>query len=192
MIIKILEKILDKIKYINKPITIPFDLIVMRLVEVVQAVPILLWILAGLTIIGAHGLTLGRLIALIGCTNWVIFTRLVRGEMLRIRALEYMEAAALIGASPLRQMLRHALPNIITSALVAFSFGIANGVLLEAFLSFLGLGLPPEQVTWGTMLQDGRADFGNWWLIVFPGFAIFFTVFTFNCLGEKLSDPTAT
>ena len=188
LIIKGLEFILNKIKVFNRFIVIPFDLILMRFVEVLQAVPMILWILGALTIIGVHQLTISSLILLIGLTSWITFARLVRGETMRIRSLEYMEAAAVLGASEGRQMLKHALPNVLTPALVALSFGIANAILLEALLSFIGLGLPAETVTWGTLLQQARSHFECWWLAVFPGMAIFFTVYTFNRLGEMLSN----
>lgn len=188
LIIKCLAFILDKIKLFNRAVVIPFDLILMRFVEVLQAVPMILWILGALTIIGVHQLTVSSLILLIGLTSWITFARLVRGEMMRIRSLEYMEAAAVLGASEWRQMLKHALPNVLTPALVALSFGIAGAILLEALLSFIGLGLPAETVTWGTLLQLARGHFECWWLAVFPGLAIFFTVYTFNRLGEMLSN----
>ena len=99
LIIKGLAFIPNKLNLLNRTITIPFDLIIMRFIEIVQAIPMILWILGALTIIGVHQLTIGSLILLIGLTSWIIFARLVRGEMLRIRSLEFMEAAAVIGAS---------------------------------------------------------------------------------------------
>ncbi len=186
--IKGLVFILNKLNFLNRAVVIPFDLIIMRFVEVLQAVPMILWILGALTIIGVHQLTVSSLILLIGLTSWITFARLVRGEMMRIRSLEYMEAAAVLGASERRQMLKHALPNVLTPALVTLSFGIANAILLEALLSFIGLGLPSETVTWGTLLQQARTHFDAWWLAVFPGMAIFLTVYTFNRLGEMLSN----
>ncbi len=188
LLINILEFLFKKINIFNRTVVVPFDLIVMRFLDIMQAVPMFLWILGSLTIIGAHQLTINSLIVLIGLTSWVGFARLVRGEMMRIQSLEYMEAAVVLGASEWRQMLRHALPNVVTPALVALSFGIANAILLEALLSFLGLGLPAEIVTWGTLLQVARSNFECWWLAVFPGLAIFFTVYTFNRLGELMSD----
>jgi peptide/nickel transport system permease protein len=188
LIIRSLEFIFKKINKLNSTVIIPFDLIIMRLLDIIQAVPMFLWILGALTVIGAHQLSINSLIILIGLTSWVSFARLIRGEMIRIKALEFMEAVVVIGASDGRQMLRHALPNILTPALVALSFGIANAILLEALLSFLGLGLPSEIVTWGTLLQAARTNFECWWLAIFPGLAIFFTVYTFNRVGELISD----
>ena len=187
LIINILQNcILNKFKILSKKIIVPLDIIVMRIVDIMQSIPFILWILGTLTIV--KHLSLASLILLIGITSWVSFTRLVRGEMIRIRQLEFMEAAEVIGASTMRIILRHALPNVLTPVLIAFSFGIANGVLLEAFLSFIGLGLAAEEVTWGTMLMAARTDFGNWWMAIFPGIAIFITVYTFNRLGEVLTE----
>ncbi len=187
LIINILQKyFFNKFKIFNKKIIVPLDLLVMRFVDIMQSIPFILWILGSLTIM--QHLSITSLILLMGFTSWVTFTRLVRGEMIRIRQLEFMEAAEVLGASPSRIILRHALPNVLTPVLIAFSFGIANGVLLEAFLSFIGLGLAAEEVTWGTMLMAARTDFGNWWMAIFPGMAIFITVYTFNRLGEVLTE----
>ncbi|MBL7817442.1 MAG: ABC transporter permease [Saprospiraceae bacterium] len=179
--------ILEKSIFLKfKKITLPLDLVVMRFVEVMQSIPFILWVLGALTIV--QRLSTLSLILFIGATGWTGFVRLIRGEMIRIRQLEYMEAAEVMGARPLRIILHHALPNILTPVLIAFAFGIANGVLLEASLSFLGLGLPVEQVTWGTLLMEVRTDYSAWWMAVFPGLAVFATVYTFNRLGEYLSE----
>jgi peptide/nickel transport system permease protein len=167
-----------------KKISIPIDTFVMRCVEIAQGVPTILWLLCMVSII--NRLSVSQLILLIGFTGWMSFTRLVRGEMLRIRHLEYMDAAKVLGLSDVRIIVHHALPNILTPILTAASFGIANSILLESTISFIGLGLPPEQVTWGTMLNAARGNFSAWWLAVFPGMMIFVTVFAFNKLGESL------
>ncbi|MDZ7880377.1 MAG: ABC transporter permease [Saprospiraceae bacterium] len=188
LVIKILEFILNKIPILNRELIIPFDLVVMRVLDIVQAVPLFLWVMSAVAVSGVHELTPVSLIILIGFTHWVIFARLVRGEVMRIRSLEYMEAAVVLGVSEDQQMWRHALPNVLTPAIVALSFGIANAILLEALLSFLGIGLPVEMVSWGTLLQSARINFDAWWLAIFPGLAIFFTVYTFNRLGELIAE----
>jgi peptide/nickel transport system permease protein len=181
LIIKYLEiKFLFNLKKIN----VPLDTLIMRGVEIMQGVPTILWLLCMVSII--NRLSVSQLILLIGFTGWMSFTRLVRGEMLRIRHLEYMDAAKVLGLSDVRIIVQHALPNILTPILTAASFGVANSILLESTISFIGLGLPPEQVTWGTMLNSARGNFSAWWLAVFPGLMIFITVFAFNKLGESL------
>jgi peptide/nickel transport system permease protein len=187
IVFRFLEKnILSKVPYLNRQTTVPLDLMIMRLVEIMDGVPFLLWILGALTI--TQTLSLGSLILLIGLTQWLEFTKLIRGEVLRIRPLAFMEAAELTGASVSRLLFRHALPNVWTPALINFAFGISSAVLLEASLSFIGLGLPPEEVTWGTLLNTARGHLQAWWLIVFPGLAVFLTVYTFNKLGETLNE----
>jgi peptide/nickel transport system permease protein len=188
LIIKILEFIINKIPFIRNKKNIPFDLIVMRILDIMQAVPLFLWVIGAVAVSGVHELSILSLVVLIGFTHWVIFARLVRGEVMRIRALEYMEAAEILGASQDRQMWRHALPNVLTPVIVALSFGIANAILLEALLTFLGVGLPAHLVSWGTLLQSARVNFDSWWLAIFPGLAIFFTVYTFNRLGELIAE----
>ena len=188
LLIKFLELIINKIPIINHKIIIPFDLMVTRVLDIMQAVPLFLWVIGAVAVSGVHELSITSLVVLIGFTHWVIFARLVRGEVMRIRALEYMEAAAVLGASQDRQMWRHALPNVLTPAIVALSFGIANAILLEALLSFLGVGLPAQMVSWGNLLQSARVNFDCWWLAIFPGLAIFFTVYTFNRLGELIAE----
>jgi peptide/nickel transport system permease protein len=181
LIIRYLE---IKFLFNSKKINIPIDLLIMRCVEIAQGVPTILWLLCTVSIL--NRLSVFQLILLIGFTGWMSFTRLVRGEILRIRHLEYMDAAKVLGLSDMRIIVRHALPNILTPILTAASFGIANSILLESTISFIGLGLPPEQVTWGTMLYAARGNFSAWWLAVFPGLMIFITVFAFNKLGESL------
>jgi peptide/nickel transport system permease protein len=181
LIIKYLEV---KFLFNLKKTSIPIDTLIMRGVEIMQGVPTILWLLCMVSIL--NRLSVFQLILLIGFTGWMSFTRLVRGEMLRIRHLEYMDAAKVLGLSDVRIIVRHALPNILTPILTAASFGIANSILLESTISFIGLGLPPEQVTWGTMLNAARGNFSAWWLAVFPGLMIFITVFAFNKLGESL------
>ena len=97
-------------------------------------------------------------------------------------------SAQALGYSEWRIILRHAVPNALTPVLITVAFGIASAILLEAFLSFLGIGVPPEQVTWGSMLNSARTYFSAWWLAIFPGLAIFVTVTIFNLLGEGLTD----
>jgi peptide/nickel transport system permease protein len=186
LIIKYLEvNFLFNLKKIN----IPIDSIIMRGVEIMQGVPTILWLLCMVSMM--NRLSVFQLILLIGFTGWMSFTRLVRGEMLRIRHLEFIDAAKVLGLSDVRIIVRHALPNILTPILTAASFGVANSILLESTISFIGLGLPPDQVTWGTMLNAARGNFSAWWLAVFPGVMIFITVYSFNKLGESLKSRTS-
>jgi peptide/nickel transport system permease protein len=126
---------------------------------------------------------------IIGCLRWTGIARLVRAEMLRIRDLQYIEAAKVLGLGKWRIWGRHALPNGLRPVWAALAFGMAGAILVEASLSFLGIGLPVETVTWGSLMRQlPAANLRPWWLAVFPGLAIFMTVLAFNALGEALAD----
>ncbi|MCE2392157.1 MAG: ABC transporter permease, partial [Proteobacteria bacterium] len=128
------------------------------------------------------------LMVLLGLTGWVGIARFIRGEFLKVRSQDYVSAALALGASDVRVMLRHILPNAIAPVLVSMSFGVASAILTESALSFLGIGVPQHLVTWGSILSEARANTFAWWLAVFPGFAIFVTVTAYNLLGDGLRD----
>lgn len=167
-------------------LTVPLDLLVMRLIETVNSIPGLLLVLSVVAIIQQPSIF--YVMAIIGLIRWTGVARFIRAELLRVRQLDYIEAAQALGFSDWRIMFRHAIPNSLTPVLITLAFGIANAILLEAFLSFLGIGLPPSEVTWGKLLNFARNQFSAWWLAIFPGVAIFFTVTIFNLLGEGLTD----
>jgi len=99
-------------------------------------------------------------------------------------------AARSVGAGPVRIMLRHILPNALAPILVPITFGIASAILTESSLSFLGFGPPPPSASWGSILNDARSNLSMWWLVVFPGIAIFLTVLAYNLIGEGLQEAT--
>lgn len=177
---------LKRIPILGKKVTIPADILVMRFIEVLNSIPALLLILSVVAVIRKPSIL--YIMAIIGLIRWTGIARFIRAELLKIRNLSYVEAARAMGFNDWRIILRHALPNALTSVLIAIAFGIASSILLEAFLSFLGLGVAAEQVTWGTMLNAARSAPSAWWLAIFPGLAIFFTVTIFNLLGEGLTD----
>ena len=168
---------------------IPVDLWISRVIEVFISIPRLLLILAAVAVYqsedGGGGILL--VMAVIGFTTWTRIARFMRGELLRVRNLEFIEAAQALGFKNFRIILRHALPNALTSVLIAIAFGVASAILIESSLSFLGIGVEAETATWGKMLADSRAHPEGWWLAVFPGVAIFLTVTMFNLLGEGLA-----
>jgi peptide/nickel transport system permease protein len=125
---------------------------------------------------------------IIGFTSWTGIARITRAEFLKIRNLEYIQAGKALGFSQSRIIFRHALPNGIAPALVIIAFGVAAAILIESSLSFLGIGVPADVVTWGSLIASGRAHFGAWWLVVFPGLAILLTVSVYNLLGEGIRD----
>lgn len=161
------------------------DMLGMRLVEIFEAVPTLFLLL---TFVAFFDRSLYMMMVIIGLTSWPGYARYVRAEFLRLRQLDYVQAAIVAGL-PLRAVLfRHILPNAAAPVLVAASFGVASAILAEATLSFLGLGLVDDP-SWGQMLNQAvQASTFNWWMALFPGFAIFMTVFSYNLIGESLRD----
>ena len=124
----------------------------------------------------------------IGLTSWTGIARFIRGELLRVRNLEYIEAANALGFPEFRTLFKHAIPNALSPVLIAIAFGIAAAILIESTLSFLGIGVPPEILTWGALLSSARQSPTAWWLAIFPGAAIFLTVTIYNLVGEGLTD----
>ncbi len=181
-----LASILKRLSILRKKITIPADLLVMRFAEIINSIPALLLILSVVAVIRKPSIL--YVMAIIGLIRWTSIARFVRAELLKIRSLSYIEAARAMGFSNWRIITRHALPNALTPVLIAVAFGIASAILLEAFLSFLGVGVATDQITWGSLLNLSRQSISAWWLAVFPGLAIFFTVTIFNLLGEGLTD----
>lgn len=178
-------KLLSTISFLRKEIFIPIDFIVSRCIEILISLPRLILILS---IAAIARPTLFNLAVIIGLTSWTEIARLTRAEFLKLRNYQFIEAAKALGYSNRRIIFFHALPNGIAPALVAIAFGIASAILAESSLSFLGVGVPQDVVTWGSLLSQGRENFNAWWLVVFPGLAIFITVTIYNLLGEGLRD----
>ena len=125
----------------------------------------------------------------IGITSWMGVARLVRAEFLSLRERDFVVAARAIGARDTRIIFRHILPNAMSPVLVSATLGIAGAILTESALSFLGIGVQPPTPSWGNMLIAGKQTLGTaWWLSVFPGLAILFTVLGYNLLGEGIRD----
>ena len=162
------------------------DWIVSRLIEVVLCFPFLFLVLGIVALFRPSIVTI--LIAL-AMTSWTTEARFVRAEFLRIRELEYAQAARASGAGDSRIIFRHLLPNALAPVIVSASFGVASAILTESALSFLGFGVAFPAASWGSILAVARdyIEFA-WWLVVFPGVAIFLTVAAFNLIGDRLRD----
>lgn len=169
-----------------KQIPIPIDLIVSKIIEVLKSIPSLFIILALLSVFAKP--SIWNVIIIISIIGWPKFARLIRAEILQIKNLDYIQSAKSIGLSDIKIIIRHALPNALTSVISITAFAISGAILLESTLSFLGLGIPIEQVSWGSMLADARANFNSWWLALFPGLAIFAVLMAFNILGNDLNE----
>ena len=171
----------------TKPsISLPIDLITTKIIEVLNSIPTLFIILAFLAIFTKP--SIWNVIIIISIIGWPKFARLVRAEILQIKNLEYIESAKSIGLSDFQIIFKHALPNAITSVISITAFAISGAILLESTLSFLGLGIPLDQVSWGSMLADARVNFSSWWLALFPGLAIFFVLISFYIIGNQLNE----
>jgi peptide/nickel transport system permease protein len=177
---------LKKIPFLSQKITIPVDIIISRAIEIIISIPTLLLILSITAIVKKPSVML--IMVIIGLTGWTGIAKYIRAELLRIRSLEYIEAAQALGFSEWRIIVKHAIPNALTPVLIAVAFGVAGAILVESSLSFLGIGVQAEVITWGKLLSTARENSAAWWLAVFPGFAIFITVTIFNLLGEGLTD----
>ncbi len=175
-----------KIPFLGKKVALPLDLIINRIIEVVVSVPGLILIMAVVAIIAKPSIFV--VMILIGLMGWTGIARLVRAEMLRVRKMEFIDAAKSFGFSDFRTIFIHALPNCMTPVFIAAAFGIAGAILTESTLSFLGIGVAPEDVTWGSLLNAGRSNQHAHWLILTPGIAIFLVVTFFNLIGEGLTD----
>jgi peptide/nickel transport system permease protein len=163
------------------------DAVLMRLVDGALAVPRLFLLLLLLAV--SERVPLAALVLLIGTTGWFATSRLVRGEILRIREESYVWAAEALGASPPRIIFRHLLPNTLGPLLVAATLAVGDVILLEAGLSFLGLGIQPPAPSWGGMIMDARRVLVTApWVGIFPGLAITITVLSANLFGDALRD----
>lgn len=162
------------------------DSVVMRFVDVMLAIPTFFLVLAVIAFLEPN---IVNVMAVIGLTSWMGVTRLVRGELLSLREREYVLAAQALGASDARIIGTHLLPNGFAPVLVAAVLGVAEAILVESALSFLGLGVQPPFASWGNILTQGKdhMEFA-WWLSVYPGLAIWITVLGFNLFGEGLRD----
>ncbi len=162
------------------------DAVIMRVVDVQLAYPLILF---AITVAAVFGATLRNLILVLVIANWVTYTRLVRGEVLMRKAMQFVEAARVNGCPDRRIIRLHILPNVFSTILVIFTLQVAFVLILESGLSFLGLGVDPSIPTWGSMLNEGRSYILTaWWLETFPGLAIMFAVLGINMLGDWIRD----
>lgn len=178
-------KLIGKIKWLDKKVYVPADSIVSRSIEIIHSIPVFILIIS-LAAIAKPSLI--NIMLIIGLTGWTGIARFTRAEFLRIRSLEYIQSAKSLGYSESKTILKHVLPNGLAPAMVTIAFGIASAILVESSLSFLGIGVPPGTVTWGSLVNEGRSNFNAWWLVIFPGLAIFITVTVYNLIGEGLRD----
>lgn len=162
------------------------DQIISRAIEIMICFPTFFLILTLLAFIGP---SIYNIMVVIGLTNWTGIARLVRGEFLKLKNQDFVQAAVALGASDSRVIFRHMLPNALAPVLVSATFGVAAAILIESGLSFLGFGVPPHIPSWGSILSQSQ-EFMDiaWWLTLVPGTAIFLTITVYNIVGEGLRD----
>lgn len=176
---------LKRVAFLGKQVKLPVDLIISRLIELMVTFPKLFLIIA---IVAVTRPSIIMVMVVIGLTSWTGIARFIRAELLSIRSREYIEAARAMGYSNMRLLFRHALPNGLQPVVITLAFGMAAAILVETTLSFLGLGVSAETVSWGALLSKARETPGDWWLAVFPGLGIFLSITSLNLIGEGLTD----
>lgn len=161
------------------------DIIISRFIEIMMNFPVFFLIIV---IVAIYGSNILYVMLAIGLTTWTTEARLIRGEILKVRNMEYVTAATSLGIPNWKIVFRHVLPNSIAPVLVSGAFAIAGAIIYEAALSFFGLGVSATTVTWGSLLNESRAASNAWWLAIFPGLIIFISVVSYNLIGEGLRD----
>jgi peptide/nickel transport system permease protein len=163
------------------------DALMMRVIDAILSIPRILVLLAIFALWGR--VSLGALVLILGLTGWIATSRLVRAQVLALKTEEMIVAARALGARNRRILWRHILPGVTSTVVVAATLGIGNVIILEAGLSFLGVGVQPPTASWGNIISDGASNVaGLWWMSFFPGLAIVLTVMAFNIIGDALRD----
>jgi len=162
------------------------DSVIMRIADIFMAYP---FMLLTISIIAVLGSSILNLILVLGISDWVTYARTIRGSVLSLKEKEFVEASRAIGTSHPVIIVRHILPNVISPLLILATLRVANIIIWESGLSFLGMGTPPPMPTWGRMLAEGRIYITDaWWLVCLPGIAIMMTILSTNLLGDGLRD----
>jgi peptide/nickel transport system permease protein len=161
------------------------DQVIMRVTDAWLALPALVFAIFLATMVGP---SMWNIIIILGLVYWTRYARVIRGEVLSLREREFVKLAEIAGASGFRVIRKHILPNVLNTAMVLASLTIGVVIIAEASLSFLGVGVPPPEPAWGSMLADGRSMLmvGDWWLTVFPGLCIMLVVLATQLLGDWL------
>ncbi|NND31695.1 MAG: ABC transporter permease [Saprospiraceae bacterium] len=170
----------EKSKYFR----LPADFLVIKLIETIQSIPGLIILLVVAAIVRSPSLTL--LAVIISLIRWTGFARFIRAEVIKIKARDYITAAKISGLSNWKIATKYILPEAFGPLIVVFAFGVSSVILLESTLSFLGIGLPVNEVTWGTLLGQAKQNPNAWWLALFPGLCILLLVLSLNLIGDQL------
>ena len=165
------------------------DNVMMRVVDIIYSMPYMFFVIILVSVFGRSVLLL---FLALGAVQWLTVSRIVRGQVLSIKEKEFVQASRAVGAGHLRIIINHILPNVLGPVVVYMTLTVPAVILQEAFLSFLGLGVPPPYSSWGTLIADGASAINMlriyWWLLLFPGAAMALTLFSLNFLGDGLRD----
>ena len=163
------------------------DTVISRFIDAMMSIPVLLLAIALASVLRSGSVWV--VVLILALVNWTYLARIIRAEVLSLRERDFVEAARALGASDRAILLRHLLPNLVGPVLVFATLSMANNILLESALSFLGVGVQPPTPSWGNMIQEGMAFYGvAWWMSLFPGLAILVTVVCYNLVGDGLRD----
>jgi len=163
----------------------PFDTIIFRIIEVMTAIPSLFFILILLTLSGKPSIL--NVILIIGFLRWPTVARHFRAEILKIKQEQFIDSAKSIGQTDFKIFLYHVLPMASSPLIIVSAFGFSTAILLESTLSFLGIGVPLDVVTWGSLIKEARFHFDAWWMALFPGLMIYLSIFLFNSIGDSVN-----
>jgi peptide/nickel transport system permease protein len=164
---------------------VPFDLIIFRFIEIINSIPGLFLILILLALFTKPALI--NVIIVISLLRWPVITRHLRAEILKIKEEDFVTSARVIGQKNWKIFLYHILPLAISPVIIVVAFGFSASILMESTLSFLGIGVPMDQITWGSLIRQARTNFSSWWLAFFPGLAIYIIIVLFNSIGESIN-----
>jgi peptide/nickel transport system permease protein len=183
-----LGQLLSRHSFFSKTVVLPADLLIMRAAEVLNSIPRLVFVIA-IAVLLPQNQSIWLMIGLIGALGWTGFARYVRAELLRIRELDYITVARGMGFSQFRVLRHHALPNALRAVAIAFALGMANAILLESSLTFLGFGGNAfTNKSWGSLLHQAQGDRTAWWIALPPGLLICLTVWALHLAGEKINN----
>jgi len=177
-------------RYVNykiyKGIAIPLDIIILRIIETLRSIPSVFLLLVLLALFSSP--SIWNVVIVIAFLRWPTVTRHLRAEILKIRNEDYITSAKASGLSHFTIFKNYILPLTISPVIIVSAFGFASAILLESSLSFLGIGIPLDQVSWGSMLRDARLNLSLWWMALFPGLMIYFIILLFNNIGDSLTN----
>jgi peptide/nickel transport system permease protein len=171
---------------IRQGIAIPFDIIILRIIEIINSIPGMFLLLVLLAFFSTP--SIWNVVLVISFLRWPNITRHLRAEILKLKNEDFIVSAKASGLSHFTIFTKYILPLAISPIIILSAFGFANAILLESSLSFLGIGIPLDQVSWGSLLRDARLNISSWWLAVFPGAMIYISIMLFNSIGDAMTD----